>query len=213
MAARRSSSSDFARIEPLLAEVKDNLQGDLDLDALARAFGASPFQFHRKFSTAVGETPRRLIERLRLERAAYLLAVTQARVIDTALDVGFESHETFSRALRRRFACSPTEWRTEAKVWQTERRERNRRFKGEGCRFTEVWFEQRAPAPMLAIRRLGPSGDLNVSASREPYFGEIEACAAAQGRAPGSGPLGTVSRRSEPHAAAASVRGPLHTPG
>ena len=121
MAARRSSSSDFAQIEPLLAEVKDNLQGDLDLDALARVFGASPFQFHRKFSTAVGETPRRLIERLRLERAAYLLAVTQARVIDIALDVGFESHETFSRAFRRRFACSPTEWRIEAKVWQTER--------------------------------------------------------------------------------------------
>ena len=181
MAARRSSSSDFARIKPLLAEVKDNLQGNLDLGALARAFGASPFQFHRKFSTAVGETPRRLIERLRLERAAYLLAVTQARVIDIALDVGFESHETFSRAFRRLFACSPTAWRREAKVWQTERVERNRHFRGDGCRFTEVWFEQRVPAPMLAIRRLGPYGDLNVSASREPYFGEIEACAAAQG--------------------------------
>ena len=70
MGARRTDPQALAEIAPLLTEVKDNLDGDLTLAALARAAGASPFQFPRQFSSAVGETPRRHVERLRLERAA-----------------------------------------------------------------------------------------------------------------------------------------------
>jgi len=180
MADQPTEPSDLAEIEPLLARLRDRLDGDLALDALARLQGISPFQFHRKFSKAVGETPRRHVERVRLERAAYLLAVTETRIIDIALDVGFESHEAFSRAFRRWFERSPTAWRGEARAWQVARLERNRHFKGEGCRFTEPWFEARPPTPMLAIRRLGPYGDLN-AAARAPYFREIEDWAAARG--------------------------------
>jgi len=178
MAAR---PTDLADIEPFLAQLRDGLDGDLALEALARLYGVSPFQFHRKFSKAVGETPRRHVERMRLERAAYLLAVTETRIVDIALDVGFESHEAFLRAFRRWFDRSPTALRKEARAWQVTRLERNRHFKGDGCSFTEPWFEARPPTPMLAIRRLGPYGDLNTAAVREPYFEEIEDWAAVRG--------------------------------
>ena len=184
MAARPTEPSDFTDIEPILAQVRDSLDGDLALDALARLHGASPFQLHRKFSKAVGETPRRHVERVRLARAAYLLAVTETRIVDIALEVGFDSHEAFSRAFRRGFDRSPTVWRKEARAWQAARLERNRHFKGDGCTFTEPWFEARPPTAMLAIRRLGPYGDLN-GAAREPYFREIEDWAAARGVRPG----------------------------
>jgi AraC family transcriptional regulator len=177
---RRGETPDKTRIEPLLGQVRDRLDGDLTLDALAKAFGASPFQFHRQFSKAVGETPRRHVERRRLERAAYLLAVTDARVLDIALEVGFDSHEAFSRAFRRGLDRSPSAWRRQAKVWQRARMERNRHFKGDGCSFTEVWFETRAPTPMLAIRHLGAYSAFDARA-REPYLAEIEAWAAARG--------------------------------
>lgn len=178
------STEPLAGIEPILGRMRDNLDGHLALDDLARAAGDSPFQFHRRFSKAVGETPRRHVERIRLERAAYLLAVTDARIVDIALEVGFDSHEAFARAFRRRFARSPTTLRREAKAWQALRLERNREFRGEGCRFTEAWFETRSPTPMLAIRRLGPYGELNGPA-RAPYFREIEAWADARGAALG----------------------------
>lgn len=176
----QAEPSDLADVESLLTQVRDSLDGDLALDALARLQGASPFQLHRRFSKAVGETPRRHVERTRLARAAYLLAVTETRILDIALEVGFDSHEAFSRAFRRGFDRSPTAWRKQARVWQAERLERNRHFKGDGCAFTEPWFEARPPTPMLAIRRLGPYGDLNGPA-REPYFQEIEDWAAARG--------------------------------
>ena len=190
MSGQGDEPTDFAEIEPLLARLRDGLDGDLALADLARAFGSSPFQFHRKFSRAVGETPRRHVERLRLERAAYLLAVAEARIVEIALEVGFDSHEAFSRAFRRWSGLAPTAWRTQAKAWQAARMQRNRHFKGEGCRFTDVWFETQPSTPMLAIRRLGPYADLNAGAAREPYFRQIADWAEARGLPLGEKRLG-----------------------
>jgi AraC family transcriptional regulator len=181
MVERRTPSQGLEGIAPLLTEVKDNLDGDLTLGALARAAGASPFQFHRQFSSAVGETPRRHVERLRLERAAYKLAVTGDRIVDIALSVGFDSHEAFTRAFRRWEGRSPSAYRQAARAAQAARLERNRHFQGDGCSFTEVWFEPRPPTPMLAVRRLGPYARLNAAETRAPFFSEIHAWAQARG--------------------------------
>lgn len=184
MGPRRPEPKPLDEIAPLLAEVKDNLDRDLTLGALARAHGSSPFQFHRQFSSAVGETPRRHVERLRLERAAYKLAVTEDRIVDIALSVGFDSHEAFTRAFRRWEGRSPSAYRMAARAAQAERLERNRHFQGHGCRFTEAWFEPRPPTPMLAVRVLGAYAGLD-AAARAPVWREIEAWAAARGIAPG----------------------------
>ena len=181
MASRRSDPEALNQIAPLLTEVKDNLDGDLTLGALARAQGASPFQFHRQFSSAVGETPRQHVERLRLERAAYKLSVTEDRIIDIALEVGFDSHEAFTRAFRRWSGYSPRGWRQAAKAGQRARMERNRHFQGDGCRFTEAWFEPRPRTAILAIRVIGPYGDLNAAEARAPIWAEIGAWAQARG--------------------------------
>ncbi len=190
MAARRPEPSGLDQIAPLLAEVKDNLDRDHTLAALAKAHGSSPFRFHRQFSSAVGETPRRHVERLRLERAAYKLAVTDDRIVDIALAVGFDSHEAFTRAFRRWEGRPPRAYRAAARAAQAARLERNRHFQGEGCRFTEVWFEPRPPTPMLAIRVVGPYGELNVPQARAPVWREIEAWAAARPLALGAGRWG-----------------------
>jgi AraC family transcriptional regulator len=181
MAARRTEAPIPAGIEALLGRMRDNLDGDLGLEDLARTSSDSLFRLHRRFSRTVGETPRRHVERLRLERAAYLLAVTQSRVVDIALDVGFDSHEAFARAFRRWFGCAPTTLRRQARAWQAARMERNRHFEGDGCQLTEAWFETRPPTAILAIRRLGPYGELNAAAARTPYFREIEAWAERRG--------------------------------
>src|ERR1700733_1672394 len=92
---------------PLLIEVGDNLDQDMDLNWLAQKYGASPFHFHRLFSQAVRETPKKHIERLRLERAWYRLAVTNDSVIEIATATGYNNHETFARAFKRQYDQSP----------------------------------------------------------------------------------------------------------
>ncbi len=136
------------RIEPLI-------DGDAKLEAVAKAFVRSPFHFHRVFSKAVGETPKRYVTRLRLERAAYRLAITDETILAVGLSVGFATHETFARAFRRAFGRSPSQYRNAAKTAQVERMERMRAFRGDGCVLSEVRFEEARPTWLLAVRRLG----------------------------------------------------------
>ncbi|MEO6379566.1 MAG: helix-turn-helix domain-containing protein, partial [Caulobacteraceae bacterium] len=144
-----------------------NLDGDVSLEALARDFGYSPFHFHRLFSAAVGETPQKHVERLRLERAAYKLAITEDGVLEIGLALGFNSHETFSRAFKRKFGQSPSQYRQAARKAQADRLERNRGFRGDGCLISEVRFTAVKPAPLLAIRHLGAYAEFSATARAE----------------------------------------------
>jgi transcriptional regulator GlxA family with amidase domain len=122
----------------LLLRVEAALDDDLTLASMAREAGYSPFHFHRRFAARLGETPAKHVARMRLERAAYLVAVTDAPLTDIGLAVGFQNHETFARAFRRRFGRAPSQYRRDAYAALAERKERTRDFRGDGCRLSEV---------------------------------------------------------------------------
>src|SRR6266850_949938 len=136
----QASEEPIQEVTPLLIDVESNLDREISLESLARQYGYSPFHFHRFFSNAVGETPKQHIDRLRLERAAYKLAITGETVLKIALSVGFKNHETFSRAFKRAFGYTPRDYRRACRSAQAERLERNRGFRGEGCLLSDVRF-------------------------------------------------------------------------
>lgn len=98
-------------MQPVLAYAAAHLDEDVSLAALARQAGLSAFHLQRIFSAAVGETPKQLTLRLRLGRAAVLLLTSDDSIVDVALSCGFQSHEVFIRAFRRRFAIAPSAYR------------------------------------------------------------------------------------------------------
>jgi AraC family transcriptional regulator len=140
--------------------VQTNPERDISLESLAREYGYSPTHFHRLFTEAVGETPKDHVERVRLERAAYRLAITRDSVLSIALSVGFQSHETFSRAFKRRFGRTPTEWRQASHDSQKHEQEAGHFVRGDGCRFSDVSFLTLRPMTLLAMRRIGPYGTM-----------------------------------------------------
>ena len=101
----------LTRIIPALVHIQAHLDQDLSLDALAGHVGLSKDHFHELFQSATGETPKSYVERLRLEWAAVQLRIRRVAVVDVALECGYRNHETFSRAFRRRFLTSPSEYR------------------------------------------------------------------------------------------------------
>jgi AraC-like DNA-binding protein/effector-binding domain-containing protein len=101
----------FRKMQPLLAYAAARLDEDVSLAALARQSGLSAFHLQRLFSVAVGETPKQLTLRLRLGRAAVLLLTSDDSILDVALSCGFQSHEVFIRAFRRRFGMTPSAYR------------------------------------------------------------------------------------------------------
>ena len=99
------------RIRPAIERARSNPDADLSLHALAVEARLSAFHLHRMFAAVAGETPKHFVQRLRLDRAAALLLTGDDSILDVALACGFQSHETFSRAFRRRFGMKPSEYR------------------------------------------------------------------------------------------------------
>jgi AraC-like DNA-binding protein len=78
---------------------------------MARAACFSQRQFHRLMVQVFGETPGTYQRRRRLDLGAWLLLTSRATILDIALETGFESHETFTRAFRTRFGITPSAFR------------------------------------------------------------------------------------------------------
>jgi len=99
------------KVQPALAYAAAHLDETVSLATLAGRAGLSAFHMHRVFSAAVGETPKQLTLRLRLERSAAMLLTSDLTVLDVALSSGFQSHEVFVRAFRRHFKLTPSMYR------------------------------------------------------------------------------------------------------
>jgi AraC family transcriptional regulator len=108
---RKPPVRSLGKMQAVLAYAAAHLDEDVSLAALARQAGLSAFHLQRVFSGAVGETPKQLTLRLRLGRAAVLLLTTDDSILDVALSCGFQSHEAFIRAFRRRFGLRPSAYR------------------------------------------------------------------------------------------------------
>jgi AraC family transcriptional regulator len=165
--------SDDAPIQdlmPLLIDLQGKLHEGITFETLAREFGCSPFHFHRLFSSTLGETPKRHVDRLRLERAAYMLAITNETVLSIALELGFQNHETLSRTFKRAFGLAPLAYRRACRFAQAERLQRNARFRGDQCRLSDVKFVTLPAQTLLAIRRYGPYADCPIPFQERDEF-------------------------------------------
>lgn len=92
--------------------ITQNLNDDLTLDDLSKVSGYSRFHFHRLFSAHVGMGVTAYVQRLRLKRAAHQLAFDKDRkIIDIALDAGFENPSSFTRAFKNAVGQSPSAFR------------------------------------------------------------------------------------------------------
>jgi len=167
MSSGAASTNQLQEMIPLLMDVQQNLDRDLDLQSLAGKYGYSPFHFQRLFSNAMGETPKEYVQRLRLEQTAYKLQITDESVFDICLSVGFKNHETFTRAFRRYFGISPRDCRKNAKVLQIRRLEANRSFRGDGCCLSEVKFESLRPTHLLSVLHVGAYSEIPAAFTKD----------------------------------------------
>jgi len=87
----------LAGLLPTLAMLAARRDERHSLAELARDAGTSASTFQRAFTRIVGESPKQYTRRLQLESAALALVSTTRSVLDVAFDVGFESHEGFTR--------------------------------------------------------------------------------------------------------------------
>jgi AraC family transcriptional regulator len=94
--------------------IESHLSTDLSLDAIAESAGVSRFHLSRAFAAATGMPISTYLRARRLSEAAKTLAAGAPDILAVALDVGYGSHEAFTRAFRDRFGLTPEQLRSQA---------------------------------------------------------------------------------------------------
>lgn len=100
------------RINKVVAYINNHLDETLELKTLANEAALSDFHFHRIFKVLKGEAIGGYITRLRLEATARLLRYTALTIEEIAFNIGYETPASLSKAFKKQYGISPTEYRT-----------------------------------------------------------------------------------------------------
>ncbi|MBD1558106.1 AraC family transcriptional regulator [Vibrio sp. S9_S30] len=103
-----------SQLQDLVEHIESHLDEDIDIALLAKRFGMSPWHFQRMFKGLIGDTLGGYIRGRRLTQAARQLIHTELGIIDIALNVGFSSHEAFTRSFKHYFAITPKQFRLQS---------------------------------------------------------------------------------------------------
>lgn len=93
--------------------IEENITDDISIDMIASQAHVSPFYFQKCFAMLCGFTVGEYIRQRRLTLAGSELAATDAKIIDIALQYGYESPDSFTKAFTRFHGVTPTAVRKE----------------------------------------------------------------------------------------------------
>ncbi len=99
------------RIEEVQRYISQHLDQPLKREVLADIAGFSIPHFHRVFTACTGESAVNYVRRIRLLRAGRKLRMGAVDIMAVALAAGYESHTAFSKAFKKQFGISPSEFR------------------------------------------------------------------------------------------------------
>lgn len=89
--------------------IEKNIKNELSAEIIANECGYSTFHFSRVFNINQGITLMDYVKKRRLSLAAKDL-FDGKKIIDIALDYGFQTHNGFSKAFKKEFGFSPTQY-------------------------------------------------------------------------------------------------------
>lgn len=98
-------------VAPLVDYIENNLESPLDLDSIASRFGYSPYYLHRVFTRLAGLPLMSYVRKRKLACSLQLLAHSDLKVIDVAMQYGFDYEQSFIRSFKEEFGMTPNKYR------------------------------------------------------------------------------------------------------
>lgn len=103
----------------LIIWLESHIDQQLSLDAIAAKAGYSKWHLQRVFMKLTGNKLGAYVRERRLSKAALALYHTGRSILDIAVEYGFDSQQSFSRAFKKQFFITPDRYRRLAD-WNTD---------------------------------------------------------------------------------------------
>lgn len=102
------------RIHNVQDYIEHNMEKNITIEELAEVAGFSKYHFSRIFSSVLQESLAHYVNRIRMEKALFLLAHRpDLNMTDIAYEMGFTDSAIFSRAFRNYYGMTPSGYRRE----------------------------------------------------------------------------------------------------
>jgi AraC family transcriptional regulator len=122
-----------------------NYKEELTLETLSKVGGFSKYHFHRIFKAIIGESIGEHLRRVRLQNTTIKFK-TDSNITDIALSSGYETNSAFSKAFKKHFGVTPSEFSKNAKIKK-------------GVAMIEPTFVEMQPVDILYVRKEGEYGE------------------------------------------------------
>ncbi|MDO6810604.1 AraC family transcriptional regulator [Zobellia galactanivorans] len=99
------------RINRVFQYIDENLDSDLSLNTISDVAFFSPYHFHRVFKFITEETLNEYVTRRRIEKSASDLIHKDIGITELSIKCGFNDNSSFTRAFKKYYGVSPTEFR------------------------------------------------------------------------------------------------------
>ena len=97
-----------AVIQKARLQMRENVETQIDLQALANQYHVGYANFRKMFKKYTGISPRQYHLELKLMRAKELILTSEKSIREISEDLQFESIHYFSRFFKKKIGCSPT---------------------------------------------------------------------------------------------------------
>lgn len=101
-------------IQKTLNHIEEHICEEIQIEELAEIAALSLFYYQRLFARLVKSPVREYIKMRRLARACTTLRDKKKRIIDVAVEYGFGSHESFTRAFKDIYGITPAQYREDS---------------------------------------------------------------------------------------------------
>lgn len=98
-------------VEHAINYIEKHLTEELNLHKVSREVGFSQYHFHRLFKHTTGLSIGHYIRIRKLAKAAFFLIETDISILEIAVECGFETQESFTRAFKSVYQFPPGKYR------------------------------------------------------------------------------------------------------
>jgi AraC-like DNA-binding protein len=108
------STESMNRLKRVIGSIEERFDESITLGELAGLAQMSESYFCRFFKRITTKTPIEYINAYRIQRAALMLRQPDRKIMEIAMDVGFNNLNYFNTVFRKRYGCTPSEYRRRA---------------------------------------------------------------------------------------------------